>query len=111
MLNEENSLERTVKDKMRNKLTFTSLIGSIRQIHDELAAQARRAVNVSLTLRNWLSGCYIAEYELRGADRASKWNALRAEYKLYLPAEEDLRRELKRERKLIEKTERQEGEK
>jgi DUF1016 N-terminal domain len=35
-----------------------------------MAAQAGRAVNVSLTLRNWLIGCYIAEYELRGADRA-----------------------------------------
>ncbi|MBI5194183.1 MAG: DUF1016 family protein [Nitrospirae bacterium] len=55
---------------MKNELTFTSLISSIRQINDELAAQASRAVNVSLTMRNWLIGCYIAEYELRGADRA-----------------------------------------
>ena len=30
-----------------------------------------RAVNVSLTLRNWLIGSYIAEYELRGKDRAA----------------------------------------
>jgi len=27
-------------------------------------------VNVSLTLRNWAIGCYIVEYEQRGADRA-----------------------------------------
>ena len=55
---------------MKNELTFSSLIGTIRNIHNELAAQAGRAVNVSLTLRNWLIGCYIAEYELRGADRS-----------------------------------------
>lgn len=52
------------------RLTFASLVGVIRTLHDELAAQASRAVNVSLTLRNWLIGCYIEEYELRGADRA-----------------------------------------
>jgi len=33
--------------------------------------QASRAVNMSLTLRNWLIGAYIAEYEMSGADRAS----------------------------------------
>ncbi|MBI5847226.1 MAG: DUF1016 family protein [Nitrospirae bacterium] len=57
-------------NEIKNNMTFTSLIGSIRQIHDELAAQASRAVNVSLTIRNWLIGCYIEEYELHGADRA-----------------------------------------
>lgn len=47
------------------------LVANIRQAHDELATQASRAVNVSLTLRNWLIGCHIAEYELNGADRAA----------------------------------------
>ncbi|MFO0952658.1 MAG: PDDEXK nuclease domain-containing protein [Isosphaeraceae bacterium] len=51
-------------------LTFEDLVRSIRGVDADLAAQARRAVNVSLTLRNWLIGCYVAEYELRGADRA-----------------------------------------
>ena len=51
-------------------LTFKNLVLSIRAVDDDLAAQAGRAVNVSLTLRNWLIGCYIAEYEMRGADRA-----------------------------------------
>ena len=50
--------------------TFDDLLRSIRGIDAELAAQAGRAVNVSLTLRNWLIGCYIVEYELNGADRA-----------------------------------------
>jgi len=59
-----------VKGKKKKELTFTSLIKAIRNFHGELAAQASRAVNISLTLRNWLIGCYIVEYELRGADRA-----------------------------------------
>jgi predicted nuclease of restriction endonuclease-like (RecB) superfamily len=51
--------------------TFEGLVRAIQGIDAELAAQARRAVNVSLTLRNWLIGGYIAEYELRGRDRAA----------------------------------------
>ncbi len=58
-------------DTSRHKLNFKNLVDSIRHIHVELSTQASRAVNVSLTLRNWLFGCYIAEYELRGADRAT----------------------------------------
>jgi predicted nuclease of restriction endonuclease-like (RecB) superfamily len=51
--------------------TFEDLVRSIREVDRDLAAQAKRAVNVSLTLRNWLIGCGIVEYEQRGADRAS----------------------------------------
>lgn len=51
--------------------TFSELILSIQTAHTELAAQASRAVNISLTLRNWLIGCHIAEYELKGRDRAT----------------------------------------
>ena len=59
-----------VNSEMKNKQTFTSLIGAIQHIHDELATQASRAVNVSLTVRNWLIGLYIEEYERTGTDRA-----------------------------------------
>jgi predicted nuclease of restriction endonuclease-like (RecB) superfamily len=62
-----------MKDK---KFNFETLIGSIQQVHAELAAQASRAVNLSLTLRNWLIGAYIAEYELNGADRAQYGDTL-----------------------------------
>jgi len=55
---------------MKNEATFSGLIDSIRTAHQELAAQAGRAINISLTLRNWLIGYYIAEYELNGKDRA-----------------------------------------
>jgi predicted nuclease of restriction endonuclease-like (RecB) superfamily len=50
-------------------VSFDRLVESIRQAHDELAAQASRAVNASLTLRNWLIGFYIEEFERRGVDR------------------------------------------
>jgi len=46
---------------------FRKLVGIIRQVHEELTAQAGRAVNLNLTMRNWLIGGYIAEYELSGA--------------------------------------------
>ena len=52
-----------------NKLTLNALSDMIHRIHAELSVQTSRAVNVSLTLRNWLIGCYIAEYELHGTDR------------------------------------------
>ena len=46
------------------------LVAAIRQTHEYIAAQVGRAVSVSLTLRNWVIGCYIREYEQNGADRA-----------------------------------------
>lgn len=50
--------------------SFAELTGAIQQVHEELVAQASRAVNVSLTLRNWMIGCHIEEYERTGKDRA-----------------------------------------
>jgi predicted nuclease of restriction endonuclease-like (RecB) superfamily len=50
-------------------LSFERLVTAIGQAHAELAAQASRAVNTSLTLRNWLIGFHIEEYERRGIDR------------------------------------------
>jgi len=49
---------------------FNSLVSSIQEVHNHLSEQAGKAVNISLTVRNWLIGCYIAEYELCGEDRA-----------------------------------------
>lgn len=56
---------------MTNATTFSSVIASIARAHHELATQASKAVNISLTLRNWLIGYYLAEYELHGTDRAN----------------------------------------
>jgi len=52
------------------QLDFTGLVEAIRQVHLHCASQARRAVNINLTLRNWLIGGYIHHYELNGRDRA-----------------------------------------
>ncbi|MDX9818972.1 MAG: PDDEXK nuclease domain-containing protein, partial [Desulfococcus multivorans] len=54
-----------------DNMDLNRLVAVIRQAHDTLAKQAGQAVNISLTLRNWLIGCYIAKYELNGADRAA----------------------------------------
>ena len=52
------------------KMDFRALVDAIRQVHEHCAAQAGKAVNISLTLRNWAIGCHIREYEQNGADRA-----------------------------------------
>ena len=52
------------------QLTFDQLVQSICSVHEKFSAQAAKAVNIRLTLRNWLIGMYIAEFELCGADRA-----------------------------------------
>ena len=48
---------------------FVSLVASIETVHQELSAHATRAVNISLTFRNWLIGFYIVEFEQNGTDR------------------------------------------
>ena len=57
-------------DANRHEWNFEELVSVIRQVHEEMAAQAGKAANLSLTLRNWLIGFYIAVYEQNGADRA-----------------------------------------
>jgi predicted nuclease of restriction endonuclease-like (RecB) superfamily len=52
------------------KFDFNSLVQQIRDIHSNLQMQATKAVNIALTLRNWIIGCYIYEYEQGGEDRA-----------------------------------------
>ncbi|OGV50776.1 MAG: cytoplasmic protein [Lentisphaerae bacterium GWF2_44_16] len=61
---------RTETMKKQKNLTFTSLVQSIRDINEKLSIQTSRAINIGLTLRNWFIGYHIAEYELKGADRA-----------------------------------------
>ena len=50
--------------------TFEELSSSIIQTHQSAQASAIKAVNQMATLRNWLIGCYIVEYEQKGRDRA-----------------------------------------
>lgn len=53
-----------------DSLSFSALVISIQQVHEQSAAFVNRTVNITLTLRNWVIGAYIREYEQRGADRA-----------------------------------------
>ena len=57
-------------------MNFDLLVQSIADVHREMQARAVKAVIVGLTLRNWLIGAYISEYELRGEDRAAYGTAL-----------------------------------
>ena len=50
---------------------FDSLVSSIVHLHQQSQAIASKAVNVSLTLRNWLIGQRIVEFEQLGNDRAA----------------------------------------
>lgn len=59
-----------------NKLNFDSLVSAIQNTHDTFSAHAVKAVNICLTIRNWLIGHYIDEYELQGADRPTYGDSL-----------------------------------
>lgn len=49
---------------------FDQLIGAIESVHLHLQASAANAVNQALTIRNWLIGHHIVEFEQDGRDRA-----------------------------------------
>lgn len=49
---------------------FNQLIDNVYQTHYVLQQSAQNAVNQNLTVRNWLIGCYIMEFEQNGEDRA-----------------------------------------
>lgn len=51
-------------------MDFESLVDHIHHVQNALQAQAAHAVNLSLTVRNWLVGYYIVEFEQHGEDRA-----------------------------------------
>ena len=51
-------------------MDFTTLIRAIEHTDEHFSTKARHAVNASLTLRNWVIGCHIQEYEQNGNDRA-----------------------------------------
>ncbi len=52
-------------------MNFESLVNHISVIQDTLQSQAAHSVNLALTSRNWLMGCYIVEFEQHGEDRAT----------------------------------------
>jgi hypothetical protein len=52
------------------KNTFNNLVEMIQQTHRFMQTQAVKALNLSLTFRNWIIGFYIVEFEQNGEDRA-----------------------------------------
>ncbi len=51
-------------------MNFQNLVNVITETQKNLQGRALRSVDHFLTVRNWLIGCYIVEYEQKGNDRA-----------------------------------------
>ena len=54
----------------RSVLNFDDLINAVRDIHQRSSHAAVKAINRYATMRNWLMGFFIVEYEQKGNDRA-----------------------------------------
>lgn len=52
-------------------MEYSRLLAGISYINSFSQIAVARAVNQTLTLRNWLIGAYIVEYEQNGVDRAA----------------------------------------
>ncbi|KIM10471.1 MAG: cytoplasmic protein [Sulfurovum sp. FS08-3] len=52
-------------------MTLSTLISNIETAHNTFQAKALQSVSVNLTLRNFVIGYYIVEYEQNGSDRAT----------------------------------------
>ena len=53
-----------------DEMNYGTLVEAISQAHEQTQRQATQAVNIALTLRNWLVGYHIFEYQQNGQDRA-----------------------------------------
>ncbi|MFR2523896.1 MAG: PDDEXK nuclease domain-containing protein [Bacteroides thetaiotaomicron] len=51
-------------------ISFERLAQNIITVDDSMRGLAVKTINQATTLRNWLIGCYIVEYEQNGGDRA-----------------------------------------
>ncbi|MFH1334592.1 MAG: PDDEXK nuclease domain-containing protein [Pseudomonadota bacterium] len=57
-------------------MQFNDLVNAIGQAHVQLNSRANKTINLCATLRNWVIGAYIQEYEQKGSDRAQYGTAL-----------------------------------
>lgn len=55
---------------MNKEISFDHLVENVENIHNITSSYAKGAVNQLLTIRNWVIGCYIVEYEQKGKERA-----------------------------------------
>lgn len=65
-------------------MDFKELIFSLSKINEELRENSLRAVNTSLTFRNWFFGFYILEFEQNGQNRAEYGKSLLANISIEL---------------------------
>lgn len=63
---------------------FSQLSQLIQQVHKATQSETVKAINRNLTLRNWLIGYYIVEYEQKGNDRAKYGDKLLKNLEDYL---------------------------
>lgn len=52
-------------------MTLSSLISTVDTVHKTFQTKAIQSVSINLTLRNFVIGYYIVEYEQNGSDRAT----------------------------------------
>lgn len=67
-------IKTAMKEAGINNLTI--LVNAIQQTNHFFLEQVQRQVNRALTVRNWIIGFYIAEYEQQGQDRAAYGNKM-----------------------------------
>lgn len=51
-------------------MNFDELVRSLDEITDVFRQSANSSINLHVTVRNWLVGCYIVEFEQQGENRA-----------------------------------------
>lgn len=54
----------------KKEITFDELVKAVKATNEASQASALKAINRMLTMRNWLIGYYIVEFEQKGKDRA-----------------------------------------
>ena len=55
----------------RQDIAFDDLVGAVKSVHQFSSQTAVKAVNRYATMRNWLIGLFIVEYQQKGKDRAA----------------------------------------
>lgn len=59
------------KNKLTGIKSIDNLANAIQQTNEYFLNRSQKQVDTALTLRNWIIGCYIIEYEQEGNDRAA----------------------------------------
>src|SRR5665647_519099 len=59
---------------MKQVNSLEILSKAIEETNQYFLSRVQKQVNVAMTLRNWIIGCYIIEYEQSGKDRAKYGN-------------------------------------